>query len=78
MYVAENDGQAKAVTVRDIRLGYMRVLKQDEAGVGLLVPVWDFFGDVDYENSRGFTNPDTSLLTINAVDGSIIDRSRGY
>ena len=52
---------------------------------GLLVPVWDFFGsrkiDSEYD---GETYSDTtdwptwSFLTINAVDGSIIDRSLGY
>ena len=78
MYVVQNDGQAKDVTVSDICLGYARVLKQDETGVGLLVPAWDFFGTVSYEDSKAYAQPNASLLTINAVDGSIIDRSRGY
>jgi len=38
-------------------------------GVGsyMAVPVWDFFGG-DY----------TSLITVNAINGSIIDRGLGY
>ena len=78
MYLVEQDGMEADVTVTDIRLGYMRVLKQDEQGVGLLVPVWDFFGSVSYENELGYAQPGGSLLTINAIDGSIIDRSLGY
>ncbi len=78
MFLVDNAGEKKDVTVNSIRLGYTRVLKQDETGVGLLVPVWDFFGSVTDEEGRTSTSPDNSLLTINAVDGSIIDRAVGY
>lgn len=82
MYVVSNDGQERDVTVSDIRLGYTRVLKQDEDGVGLLVPVWDFFGEVvgNSEDLAGkvLSDPEQSLFTINAIDGSVIDRSLGY
>ena len=77
MYIVANASASQRVTVTDIRLGYVRVLKQDETGVGLLVPAWDFFGTVADENEN-FTRPDHSFLTINAVDGSIIDRATGY
>ena len=78
MYVVQNDGRAMDVAVSDIRLGYTRVLKQDEDGVGLLVPAWDFFGTVSYENKLAYAQPDDSLFTINAIDGTVIDRSLGY
>lgn len=69
-----------------IVLGYARIYEPStDAHTGLLVPVWDFFGsrqiDSEYD---GQTYSDTtdystwSFLTINAVDGSIIDRSLGY
>ena len=64
--------------MNDIRLGYARVLKQDETGVGLLVPAWDFFGTVTDADGAVFDDPDQSLLTINAIDGTIIDRAAGY
>ena len=62
---------------------YARIYEPStDAHTGLLVPVWDFFGsrkiDSEYD---GETYSDTtdwptwSFLTINAVDGSIIDRS---
>lgn len=78
MYLVDNDGMEEDVTINSIRLGYARVLKQDETGVGLLVPVWDFFGSVTDADGTVYDNPDDSLLTINAVDGSIIDRTAGY
>ena len=78
MYIVDNDGVEEDVTVNDIRLGYARVLKQDETGVGLLVPAWDFFGTVTDADGAVFDDPDQSLLTINAIDGTIVDRAVGY
>ena len=78
MYVVDNDGTEMDVTVKDIRLGYARVLKQDEIGVGLLVPVWDFFGTVTDKDGAVRDDPTVTLLTINAIDGAVIDRAAGY
>ncbi len=83
MYVVENDGQAKDVTVDRICLSYMRVSERDKNYTGLLVPVWDFYGTELWhpeggEDYTSFYDPDSSMLTINAVDGTIIDRGLGY
>lgn len=78
MYIVDNGGAEKDVTIDSICLGYARVLKQDETGVGLLVPAWDFFGTVTDADGTVYDEGDRSLLTINAIDGSIIDRSLGY
>lgn len=80
------------MNIDEIVLGYMRVKLSDNSGKYVMVPVWDFFGnfeasgeydggyeyeckseDMDYVNSYRH-----SYLTINAIDGSIIDRSLGY
>ena len=69
-----------------IVLGYARIYEPSkDAHTGLLVPVWDFFGtrktetEYDGESYSDTTEyPTWSYLTINAVDGSIIDRSLGY
>ena len=69
-----------------IVLGYARIYEPStDAHTGLLVPVWDFFGsrkiDSEYDGqsySDTTDYPTWSFLTINAVDGSIIDRSLGY
>ena len=79
-------------SVDHVSLEYQRIAEQDSIESGLLVPVWNFYGtsvttynrgDVDesmevadtYED--GFSEP-LSLMTINAVDGSIIDSMQGY
>jgi hypothetical protein len=60
----------------------------DKPGQFLLVPVWDFFG-VQIPDTSGYPDKKKagldyehmmsgSLLTINAIDGSVIDRSLGY
>lgn len=74
------------IYVTDIQLGYMRIKNGNGADDFLLVPVWDFFGVVkknETKTTTGSYDPGdlesyTSLLTINAIDGSIIDRSIGY
>jgi uncharacterized protein YcfL len=67
-------------------LGLMRIMEKNNPDTALLIPVWDFFGDVthDYTDGNGKKQADTihdmytSHLTINAIDGSVIDRRLGY
>ncbi|MBQ6078105.1 MAG: hypothetical protein IJK88_08385, partial [Clostridia bacterium] len=85
-------GEASHVrmTVTGVRLSYARVNKKDSSDFYLL-PVWDFLGYVDLLNwsddpaendavNRGRRAGQwySSFLTVNAVDGSIIDRNKGY
>jgi hypothetical protein len=67
--------------INSVRLGLMRVTNPEQRDSGLLIPVWDFFGAITMVPDNGdpylFSGID-SLLTINAVDGSIIDRGLGY
>ncbi|MCI8485391.1 MAG: hypothetical protein HFH41_13795 [Lachnospiraceae bacterium] len=70
--------------IKKITLGYSRIYDPTtENDVGLLVPVWDFFGGFDVENedyteknSGEYSNQ--SFMTINAIDGTVIDRGLGY
>ena len=66
-----------------IKFGYARIYdpKADNQS-GVLVPVWDFFGTFEVK-MEGQENDATgenfqSFMTINAIDGSIIDRELGY
>lgn len=80
------EGEKIKLSVEDVTLGYMRVYDPGADNTsGLLVPVWDFFGAeectrvyngeaTEYVNAQ----KNTSYLTINAADGSVIDRSLGY
>lgn len=66
--------------VTNIRLEIMRINEQDAQRVGLFVPVWNFYGVRTMKNKDG-ANSETSkiiLMAINAIDGSIIDTSKGY
>lgn len=66
-------------------LGMTRIKLKDNGGYSL-VPVWDFFGKettewVNAEGEPGTTVADDgsrSFLTINALDGTIINRTFGY
>ena len=63
--------------INEIRLGYMPVLVKDGSGMWELRPVWDFFGT----HTFSFTSddrPGNSALTIDAINGLIIDRNYGY
>lgn len=76
------------VEITEARLGLMRVTEKDVGDSGLLIPVWDFFGVLTTKGKAGQLNISgnegkqyynhVSFLTINAIDGTIIDRNLGY
>ena len=66
------------ITIENICFGYARVAEQNRSGSALLVPAWDFFGTISDFNGISRSDYGTSLITINAIDGSIIDRGLGY
>ena len=76
------------VDVSKVQLGYMRVREEEvlEEGnmEGLLIPVWDFIGTwrakIPGEDgtTQEYTMAETSLLTLDARDGSVIKRMFGY
>lgn len=74
---------AAVLIVDKIQLNYCRVQRRDKPGQFVMTPVWDFFGCRAVENEDGTMrmfdiNPNNSLLTINAIDGTVIDRQYGY
>jgi|GEM_PF-3830473 hypothetical protein len=86
MIVVSNDPQVDTeLRITEVRLGLMRISEQNNLSQGLLIPVWDFFGTlttryVEAGVQKTYTLEETgqSWLTINAIDGSVIDRARGY
>lgn len=65
--------------------GYMRIKEKNNSDVGTLVPVWDFFGSKVMTSTRDNEDmtdvadgPHDSWFTVNAMDGSVIDRDLGY
>lgn len=71
------------IYITGIRLSMMRIMLRDKPGQYMLAPVWDFIGnrkDYMYDEQVGEWLPfgDQSYVTINAIDGSNIDRDWGY
>lgn len=73
----QGSGDENGMKISEIRLGYMPVLKKDDPNQWELRPVWDFMG-VRIHPLGNIDWPCYSLLTIDAVDGTIIDRNYGY
>jgi hypothetical protein len=84
--------KSRKIVVEEVRLGMMRVSMKDSTDQYMVIPVWDFFGYtidhysqqepggvlLDQNNDHVDRVSGHSLLTINAIDGSVIDRNLGY
>lgn len=70
--------------ITKITLGYSRIYEPTvDNQSGILVPVWDFFGGFDVEidghlEKNNGEHSKQSFMTINAIDGTVIDRELGY
>lgn len=78
-------GLTTTLNVKRVELNLMFTPEKDNVENYITVPVWDFIGDEDYDQKvveqDGSTvegEKNISILTINAVIGSIIDREQGY
>lgn len=85
MVVIENAAQDKeaggsvSVKVTDVNLVYTRISEKDSFDTGLVVPVWNFEGTVVDEYGSGKAGKKTGIiLSINAIDGSVINQELGY
>jgi hypothetical protein len=72
-----------------ISLGLQRVMEKNRFDTGLLVPVWNFYGTTMITRTNVKTREtreephyqymnDSPIISINAIDGSIIDLNKGY
>lgn len=71
-----SENEKKTVQIDQVTLRYMRISEADSFDTGLLVPVWDFEGSIVSAFQKEPISG--SLLTINAIDGSVIDKQLGY
>lgn len=60
-----------SINISKVRLSLMRVRAKNNNDMGLVIPVWDYYG------SEGPIE-ETIVLTINAIDGSMVSRELGY
>lgn len=71
-----NEQDAKvSVKVTDVKLVYSRISEKDSFDTGLVVPVWNFEGTTVDEFGDQRTG---TVLSINAIDGSVINQELGY
>ena len=78
--INDNGGDARPrIQIDKVRLSLMRIKAKNSRDTGLLIPVWDFYGTEIYQRD-GMDVPleKTIVLTINAIDGSMISRELGY
>ena len=76
-----HEAESLAIEVSDIRLEMLRIIEPNAADSGLLVPAWNFYGTRTIKYIDGAENATSSnmiLLSVNAIDGTIIDLSKGY
>ena len=67
--------------VTKVTLSLQRIIEKNNIDNGLLVPVWNFYGVQIGRSKDGLEialKKDTPFVSVNAVDGSIIDLARGY
>jgi hypothetical protein len=79
------EGLGATITVKSIELNLMVTAEKDSVETYLVIPVWDLIGDITYSDKwigqDGYDHEpprNVSVLTINAIDGTIIDREQGY
>ena len=81
-YAYQDSGDSIEVNVYRVSLELMRITEQNSIEKGLLVPVWNFYATKTKE-AEGWTettglNGPWAVLSINAVDGSVINVVSGY
>lgn len=77
------DGNRMECNVTKVCLELMRVIKQNSNLEGLLIPVWNFYGirsEYDENNNLPVRTKgiESILLSVNAIDGTLINRQLGY
>ena len=76
----------RAMTIESVELGMMITAEKDNPNQYYALPVWDFIGYTEMKWQGVESPPDPmgigplreSIMTINAIDGTVIDRGLGY
>lgn len=79
------DDATTTIRIHTVELNLMPTAEKDNVGNYVIIPVWDFVGDMDYNQEiimeDGYKQQgehNIAILTINAIDGTVIDREQGY
>lgn len=74
----ENSEEKIDMNVNEVVLRYMRISEENSFDTGLLVPVWEFLGTKESNYEKSDSSEEKNLLTINGIDGTVIDVQLGY
>lgn len=70
------------IDITHASLSLERIIEKDSYTTGLLVPVWNFYGTVTTWNNNGEKRTVSKgympLLSVNAIDGTVINTQQGY
>lgn len=66
------------IFINRVELGLTKLIVKDTKEDYRLVPTWSFMGHQVYEGEPSSTDSGTCFLTINAIDGSIVNRASMY
>ena len=65
--------------INRVTLSLQRVSEEDSGDTGLLIPAWNFYGKLTVGSSEEqFEKLGESFMSINAIDGTVIDPMKGY
>ncbi len=80
-YEAQAENSAYDFDINRVTLSLHRIVEENSNESGLLVPAWNFYGKWATETDApglSYEYLGQSFLTVNAIDGSIIDIYKGY
>jgi hypothetical protein len=70
------------IDITHVSLSLQRVMERDSYTTGLLVPAWNFYGTMTCAQADGdplvLQCGYTPFISINAIDGSVVDVNQGY
>lgn len=70
-------GENNTLRIDRIMLGFMCIQMKDDPSRYQMIPVWDFFGTYSVSGDV-YSHYMEPRVTINAIDGTVIDRKYGY
>ena len=68
----------KGISINRIELGLTKVIVKDSMNEYKLIPTWCFMGDEIKEGESEVISSEVCFLTINAIDGTVVNRSLMY
>ena len=79
------DDTTVTININRVEFNLMMTLEKNNTESYIMIPVWDYIGDINYDQELKEQNgypiegeKNVAILTINAIDGTVINREQGY